>query len=106
MKRFVVVGLGNFGFSVARSLSEHGHDVIAVDLDGDLIDGMRLQFEFAEGKGRARFRTVSIHNPNSTNMTDSVRDRKIRRYLKEWRFDESRSAFTVAAAPLEVASCP
>ena len=38
MKRFVIVGLGNFGFTVARALSEHGHDVIAVDLDGQLID--------------------------------------------------------------------
>jgi trk system potassium uptake protein TrkA len=38
MKRFVIVGLGNFGFTVARALSEHGHDVIAVDLDGHLID--------------------------------------------------------------------
>lgn len=38
MKRFVVIGLGNFGFTVARALSENGYDVIAVDLDGDLID--------------------------------------------------------------------
>lgn len=38
MKRFVVVGLGNFGFTLAKSLSESGHDVIVVDLDGDLID--------------------------------------------------------------------
>ena len=38
MKRFVIVGLGNFGFTVAESLSQNGHDVIVVDLDGDLID--------------------------------------------------------------------
>lgn len=38
MKRFVIVGLGNFGFTVAKSLSEAGHDVIAVDQNGDLID--------------------------------------------------------------------
>jgi trk system potassium uptake protein TrkA len=38
MKRFVVIGLGNFGFTVAKSLSENGHDVIAVDLNGDVID--------------------------------------------------------------------
>ncbi|TWT56228.1 potassium channel family protein [Allorhodopirellula solitaria] len=38
MKRFVVVGLGNFGFTVAKTLSEGGQDVIAVDLDGDVID--------------------------------------------------------------------
>lgn len=38
MKRFVIVGLGNFGFTVAKSLSENGHDVIAMDLDGALVD--------------------------------------------------------------------
>lgn len=38
MKRFVVIGLGNFGFAVAESLSSSGHEVIAVDLDGDAID--------------------------------------------------------------------
>jgi trk system potassium uptake protein TrkA len=38
MQRFVIVGLGNFGFTVAKWLSEHGHDVIAIDLNGDLID--------------------------------------------------------------------
>ena len=38
MKRFVIVGLGNFGLTVAKSLAENGHDVIAVDLDGTLID--------------------------------------------------------------------
>ncbi len=38
MKRFVVVGLGNFGFEVARTLSENGHDVIAVDQNGEVVD--------------------------------------------------------------------
>lgn len=38
MKRFVIVGLGNFGFAVAKALSNQGHDVIAVDLNGNLID--------------------------------------------------------------------
>jgi len=38
MKRFVVIGLGNFGMSVAESLHSKGYDVIAVDVDGDLVD--------------------------------------------------------------------
>ncbi|MHB0956384.1 MAG: potassium channel family protein [Pirellulaceae bacterium] len=38
MKRFVVVGLGNFGFTAAKALANNGHDVIAVDLDGDIVD--------------------------------------------------------------------
>jgi K+ transport systems, NAD-binding component len=38
MKRFVIVGLGNFGSSVAEALYSHGHDVIAVDADETAVD--------------------------------------------------------------------
>lgn len=38
MKRFVVVGLGNFGASVAERLYSMGHDVVAIDLDEDAVD--------------------------------------------------------------------
>lgn len=33
MKRFVVIGLGNFGFHVAKALFEDGNEVIAIDMD-------------------------------------------------------------------------
>ena len=38
MKRFVVVGLGNFGSSVAEALYGQGHEVIAVDLREEAVD--------------------------------------------------------------------
>ena len=38
MKRFVVVGLGNFGSSVAEALHAQGHDVVAIDVDEDAVD--------------------------------------------------------------------
>jgi len=38
MKRFVVVGLGNFGASVAEALHAKGHEVIAVDRNEELVD--------------------------------------------------------------------
>jgi trk system potassium uptake protein len=38
MKRFVVVGLGNFGAATAIALHKQGHDVIALDVDGNLVD--------------------------------------------------------------------
>lgn len=40
MKRIVVIGLGNFGSAVAGTLARQGHDVIAVDLEGDAVDRM------------------------------------------------------------------
>lgn len=33
MRRFLVIGLGNFGFHVAKALFEDGNEVIAIDLD-------------------------------------------------------------------------
>lgn len=38
MKRFIIIGLGNFGSSVAESLHALGNDVIAVDTRGDTVD--------------------------------------------------------------------
>jgi trk system potassium uptake protein TrkA len=47
MKRFVVIGLGNFGFAVAQALADKGHDVIAVDLDGDVVDRIAARVSHA-----------------------------------------------------------
>lgn len=33
MKRFAVIGLGNFGFYAAKALFEDGNEVVAIDLD-------------------------------------------------------------------------
>jgi len=38
MKRFVVAGLGNFGSTLAVELTDAGHEVIAIDVDGDIVD--------------------------------------------------------------------
>lgn len=52
MKRFIVVGLGNFGSSVAESLHAIGHDVVALDRDPDRADQMaRLVTRAAVGDG-------------------------------------------------------
>jgi trk system potassium uptake protein len=38
MKRFVVIGLGNFGASAAESLNAQGHDVVALDTNESAVD--------------------------------------------------------------------
>lgn len=38
MKRFVIIGLGNFGASVAEALHAQGYDVVAVDTDERAVD--------------------------------------------------------------------
>jgi trk system potassium uptake protein TrkA len=40
MKRFAVIGLGNFGFHVAKALFEDGHEVVAIDVDKGRIQAI------------------------------------------------------------------
>lgn len=37
MKQFIVIGLGRFGSSVAQTLTDSGHDVLAIDQDNQII---------------------------------------------------------------------
>ena len=37
MKSFVVLGIGRFGYSLARTLYQLGHEVLAVDDNEDII---------------------------------------------------------------------
>src|SRR5919108_986713 len=38
MKRYIIIGLGNFGSGVAEALHRGGHDVIALDLNDQAVD--------------------------------------------------------------------
>lgn len=40
MKSFVILGLGRFGWSVAKTLYELGHDVLVIDENEELIQNM------------------------------------------------------------------
>ncbi len=53
MKRYVIVGLGNFGASVAEALYAQGHDVIALDVLERRVDGIAHRVSRAAvGDGR------------------------------------------------------
>jgi trk system potassium uptake protein TrkA len=41
VRRFVVIGLGNFGFGLVEMLHARGHDVIAIDVDEDKVERAR-----------------------------------------------------------------
>jgi len=52
-KRFVVVGLGNFGHALAAKLHEQGHEVIALDIEESTVDRIApLVDAAAVGDGR------------------------------------------------------
>ena len=40
MRQFAVIGLGRFGWSVAKTLSEKGHQVLAIDKDEELVQSV------------------------------------------------------------------
>ena len=41
VKQFLVVGLGRFGISLATSLYENGHEVMAIDTDAALVESIQ-----------------------------------------------------------------
>jgi trk system potassium uptake protein TrkA len=53
MKRFIIVGLGNFGSGVAETLHAQGHEVSAVDVNEVAVDRIaRFVTQAAVGDGR------------------------------------------------------
>jgi trk system potassium uptake protein TrkA len=47
MKRFIIIGLGNFGSGIAETLAARGHEVIAIDADEARVDAVASQIERA-----------------------------------------------------------
>lgn len=41
MKRFCVIGVGNFGYHIARALFEEGHEVTAIDMSQEKIQQIK-----------------------------------------------------------------
>ena len=41
MKEYVVIGLGNFGYSIATKLASKGHQVLAIDSDSERVDDIK-----------------------------------------------------------------
>lgn len=80
------------------SLETHG-----VDVATDKFAGVHLRFCF-QGTTRSRFRTVSLFNPNSSNLSDTPRDRLIRRHLVQWGIDAAGRRTTVEAPTLQAAA--
>lgn len=55
MKRFVIIGLGNFGAGVAETLFARGHEVVAIDTDEHAVDRIASHVSRAAvGDGRDR----------------------------------------------------
>jgi trk system potassium uptake protein TrkA len=65
MKQFVVIGLGNFGFTVATRLAQIGHEVLAIDSSEARIDSIKnhvTQAVVGDAKNKDTLREL-IPNP-------------------------------------------
>ena len=49
-KQFVVIGLGRFGESVAKTLYGLGHDVLAIDMNEDMVLGFKNGVNLSDGE--------------------------------------------------------
>jgi len=64
MKRVVVVGLGIFGFNIAKDLFENGIEVIAIDKNKELIQKIRdhcTKAILADGTDKEVMESIGIH---------------------------------------------
>jgi trk system potassium uptake protein TrkA len=96
MGRYCVIGLGNFGFHVAKALYEGGHEVVAVDQDREKVQriqecasyamqGDAANKEFLSGQGIGELDAVVVSTGErshlSTLITLYLRELKVPRIL-------------------------
>ncbi|MEW8956424.1 TrkA family potassium uptake protein [Clostridium sp.] len=64
-KQYVVIGLGRFGISVAKTLYEAGHEVLAIDKNEDVVQEVSDNVTHAvqmDATDEAALRTIGIRN--------------------------------------------
>ena len=65
MRQFAVIGLGRFGSSVAKTLSEKGYQVLAIDIDVNIIQDLSdvvTQAVCLDATDQKALRAVGIKN--------------------------------------------
>lgn len=65
MKQFVVVGLGRFGASVATTLADNGHDVLAIDRDPEKVQAISADVTHAveaDATDEEALKTLGVRN--------------------------------------------
>jgi trk system potassium uptake protein TrkA len=77
-KNYIVIGMGGFGFSVARTLYELGNDVLAVDSDEDSVNDISpyvTQAVQIDATDEASLKTLGISNMDAAivGMGDDIK---------------------------------
>jgi len=64
-KQFLVIGLGRFGRAVAKTLFSMGHDVLAIDIDEDIVQEISDHVTHAvqlDATDESALKTIGINN--------------------------------------------
>jgi len=69
LKQFVVIGLGNFGFNVAKALAARKNQVLAIDTDQDRIDEIK---DYVSDAIIADAKNTKVLNEFITDSVDTV----------------------------------
>lgn len=96
MKRVIVVGLGNFGFNIAKDLYENGMEVVAIDKDKEVIQRIRdhsTKAILADGTNKEVMESIGIQEDDviilsfgedlaaATLVTLHLKEMKVKRIL-------------------------
>ena len=96
MKRVVVIGLGIFGFNIARDLFENGFEVVAIDKDKEVVQKIRdysTKAILADGTDKEVMETIGIQEDDvvivsfgedlaaATLLTLHLREMKVKRII-------------------------
>lgn len=96
MKRVVVVGLGIFGFNIARDLFENGFEVVAIDKDKEVVQKIRdysTKAILADGTDKEVMESIGIQEDDvvivsfgedlaaATLLTLHLREMKVKRII-------------------------
>jgi len=91
MKRVVVIGLGIFGFNIAKDLYENGFEVVAVDKNKDIIQKIRdfsTKAILADGTDKEVLESIGIQEDDVVIISfgeDLAASTLITLYLKEMK---------------------
>ncbi len=67
-KQFVVIGLGTFGYYLAKNLYKHGHEVLAIDNDADKVQAIKdgvSRAVVADATNRNILKTLGVQGVDS-----------------------------------------
>ncbi|SDK65901.1 trk system potassium uptake protein TrkA [Catalinimonas alkaloidigena] len=62
INKFAVIGLGQFGYSIARTLAQRGAEVLAIDIDAEKVERIKDEVAYAVSLDATDIRSLRAQN--------------------------------------------